>query len=94
MPQGLIILSVHSPEFAYEKDRARVVKATEKYGITNPVYLDNDFAYWNALGNRYWPAFYLFDKQGNVRHQTVGEMHANTSRASAFEAKVAALLRE
>ena len=91
---GLLILSVHTPEFDHEKKRDLVVKATEKYHISNPVYMDNDHAYWRALSNRYWPAFYLFDKQGNLRHQTVGEMHNDSSRATTFDGLIRDLLAE
>ena len=92
--KDLVIISVHTPEFDFEKERARVVKATQKYKLNHPVYMDNDYAFWNALGNRYWPAFYLFDKQGNLRHATVGEMHNDTSRAEAFDNYFIELLGE
>ncbi|QLQ33512.1 MAG: hypothetical protein HZT40_20080 [Candidatus Thiothrix singaporensis] len=54
--------------------------------------IDNDFSYWKALGNRYWPAFYLIDKQGRLRARYVGETHAGDKRAKAVEAKVSQLL--
>ena len=55
---------------------------------------DNDLAYWRALGNRYWPAFYLVDKRGRVRQVFVGETHAGDAQATRIEAQVEKLLAE
>lgn len=70
---GLEIAGVHSPEFAFEKDPANVQTAVRRLGVTYPVALDNEHATWNAYYNRYWPAEYLFDRQGAVVHQHFGE---------------------
>jgi len=92
--QGFEVISVHTPEFDFEKDRRRVERAAERYKLRQPIYLDNDYAYWNALGNRYWPAFYLVDRKGNIRATDVGELHLNTEKGDDFEAKIRTLLAE
>ena len=71
--QGLVIIGVHSPEFAFEKDRHNVEQAIRDLGITYPVAMDNQFAIWNAYKNQYWPAHYLIDAQGQIRDQHFGE---------------------
>lgn len=71
--QGLIIIGVHSPEFAFEKDQRNVEQAIRDLGITYPVAMDNQFAVWNSYKNEYWPAHYLIDAQGRIRHQHFGE---------------------
>lgn len=86
------MVSVHSPEFDHEKERAVVERAAAKYGLDQPIYMDNDHAFWKGLRNRYWPSFYLVDHEGNVRVRRYGEMHADTSRARAFEAMIKELL--
>lgn len=87
-------MSVHTPEYEREKNRDTVVRATKRFGIDHPVYMDNDFGYWQDLDNRYWPAFYLVDRSGRVRLRAVGEMHRNTSRAAEFETTLETLLAE
>lgn len=71
--QGLVILGVHAPEFAFEKDIRNVERAVRELGIAYPVAIDNDFAIWNAYKNQYWPAHYLLDAQGRIRHRHFGE---------------------
>lgn len=92
-PQGLAIVAVHSPEFAAERDPANVRSAVERLGIEYPVMLDPEFRYWNAMGNRYWPAFYLIGPDGTLLTQSIGEMHVGESRAERFEERIAAALR-
>lgn len=70
---GLVILSIHSPEFAYEADPANVAEFIASEGIEYPVALDPDRAVWRAWDNRYWPAFYLYDELGRLRVQHFGE---------------------
>lgn len=70
---GLVIVGVHAPEFAFEKVRENVARAVEDAGIAYPVALDNEFATWRAYQNRYWPAKYLIDKDGEVRYTHFGE---------------------
>lgn len=67
------MIGVHSPEFAYEKEKANVEQAIKRFGLTYRVALDNDFQNWNAFHNRYWPTFYLIDKEGYIRFTHIGE---------------------
>lgn len=71
--QGLVIVGVHTPEFEFEKVTKNVETAILRHNITYPVAQDNSFSTWNAYSNRYWPAHYLIDKQGNVRYYHFGE---------------------
>lgn len=93
-PRGLRVLGVHSPEFERERDRDAVAAKVREFALDHPVMMDNDFAYWKALGNRYWPAFYLVDRQGRIRGRFVGETHAGEPRARRIEAMVDRLLDE
>ena len=70
---GLRIVGVHSPEFAFEHELDNVRGAVERLGIEYAVAIDNDFDTWNAYGNRYWPAKYLIDRDGRVRFVHFGE---------------------
>jgi cytochrome c biogenesis protein CcdA/thiol-disulfide isomerase/thioredoxin len=70
---GLVIIGVHTPEFAFEKVESNVAAATERYGIEYPVALDNDYATWDVWDQRYWPAHYLIDQNGMVRQVHYGE---------------------
>jgi cytochrome c biogenesis protein CcdA/thiol-disulfide isomerase/thioredoxin len=71
--QGLVIVGVHTPEFAFEHSRSNVAAAIERLGVRYPVPQDNDYATWDAYHNQYWPAEYLVDKQGRVVHVHFGE---------------------
>ncbi|HEX5057581.1 MAG TPA: redoxin domain-containing protein, partial [Gammaproteobacteria bacterium] len=90
----LRVIGVHSPEFDHERVRADVEKKIVEFGLRHPVMIDNDFRYWNAMGNSYWPAFYLIDRKGFVRAAFVGETHAGDKRAQAIEVKIRELLAE
>ena len=70
---GLVIIGVHAPEFAFERDPANVAKAVHDLGIHYPVALDNKYVLWNALHNQYWPAHYFIDAQGRIRYFHHGE---------------------
>ncbi len=70
---GLTIVGVHSPEFAFEREPDNVRGAVRKLGIHYPVALDNDFVTWTNYGNQYWPAKYLIDRSGRVRYYHFGE---------------------
>jgi cytochrome c biogenesis protein CcdA/thiol-disulfide isomerase/thioredoxin len=70
---GLVVVGVHTPEFAFEKDEGNVRRATQDLGVTYPVALDNDYAIWRAFKNRYWPAHYFIDANGLIRGQHFGE---------------------
>lgn len=85
---GLVIVGVHTPELRHEQDPANVRAAVTRLGISYPVLLDNDFSYWNAMGNRYWPAFYLIDRQGRIVATQIGELHEGQARADEYEAEI------
>lgn len=70
---GLVIIGVHSPEFAFERETVNVQDAIERFGIRYPVAQDNGFQTWRAFGNRYWPAKYLIDAEGYLRYVHYGE---------------------
>lgn len=93
-PQGLKVIGVHTPEFAREKVLASIRAKVREFGIRYPVMVDSDRAYWQAMGNQYWPAFYLLDRQGRVRALYVGETHTGDAQAQAIETRLAALLAE
>ncbi|NTF45271.1 cytochrome c biogenesis protein DipZ [Rhizobium rhizogenes] len=71
--QGLVVIGVHAPEFAFEKNVDNVKKAIADIGITYPVAIDNNYAIWRAFDNEYWPAHYFIDAKGQVRHHHFGE---------------------
>ena len=70
---GLVVIGVHSPEFSFEQQPANVQRATQDLHIEFPVAIDSRFAIWHAFGNRFWPAFYLLDGKGRIRHHQFGE---------------------
>ena len=70
---GLTIVGVHSPEFSFERVPDNVRSAVGRLGVRYPVALDNDFATWRAYSNDYWPAEYLIDRSGHIRHEHYGE---------------------
>ncbi len=70
---GLTIVGVETPEFAFEHDASNVANAIKQFGLRYPVVQDNQMGTWNAYGNEYWPADYLIDAQGQVRYATFGE---------------------
>ncbi|MFC3677033.1 cytochrome c biogenesis protein DipZ [Ferrovibrio xuzhouensis] len=70
---GLVVIGVHTPEFAFEKDAGNVQKALGHLGIHYPVAIDNDFGIWRAFGNVAWPGLYFIDAHGQVRHRVLGE---------------------
>lgn len=71
--ENFVVIGVHTPEFAREKDKSNVLAAVEDLGISYPVVMDNNYAIWNSYNNRYWPALYLIDAQGQIRYQHMGE---------------------
>lgn len=72
-PYGLVVIGVHTPEFAFEKSERNVRDAIRRFGIDYPVATDNDFAVWRAFQNQYWPAHYFIDANGNIRSHHFGE---------------------
>jgi cytochrome c biogenesis protein CcdA/thiol-disulfide isomerase/thioredoxin len=71
--QGLVVIGVHSPEFAFEKSVGNVKKAVSDLKIGYPVAVDSNYAIWRAFGNQYWPAHYFIDGEGRIRHHHFGE---------------------
>jgi cytochrome c biogenesis protein CcdA/thiol-disulfide isomerase/thioredoxin len=71
--QGLVVIGVHTPEFAFEHDPANVKRAAADLGVDYPVAIDNNYGIWRAFGNQYWPAFYVIDPQGRIRYHHFGE---------------------
>ncbi|WP_175947891.1 cytochrome c biogenesis protein DipZ [Burkholderia pyrrocinia] len=72
-PYGLVVIGVHAPEFAFERDIGNVKKAVHDLGIDYPVAIDNGYSIWRAFANEYWPAHYFIDAQGRIRHHHFGE---------------------
>jgi len=71
--RGLVIIGVHAPEFAFERNVDNVKKAISTLKIAYPVAIDNEYAIWRAFENEYWPAHYFIDAEGRVRHHHFGE---------------------
>ena len=71
--QGLVVIGVHTPEFAFEQNVDNVRRAAKDMRVDYPVAIDSDYAIWRAFDNRYWPALYLVDAQGHIRHHHFGE---------------------
>jgi len=70
---GLIVIGVHAPEFAFEKNVGNVRRAAKDMRVDYPIAIDNDHAIWHAFNNHYWPALYFVDAQGHIRHHQFGE---------------------
>jgi thiol-disulfide isomerase/thioredoxin len=80
--RGLVVVGVHCPEFGFEHDLDNVRRAAGELGVDYPVVIDNDFAIWQSLANRYWPALYLVDRDGHIRFHHFGEgNYEETERA-------------
>lgn len=90
--QGLVVVSVHTPELPQERSAENVRAAVQKFAITHPVMLDTDYSYWNAMKNLYWPAFYLIGPDGRIVADAIGEMHVGHDRARQFEQEIEAVL--
>lgn len=81
-PQGLVVVGVHTPEFAFERDAQNVRDYVRAQDIRYPVVLDNDHQIWQRYQNRFWSALYLIDKKGMIRNLKIGEGgYAQTERA-------------
>ena len=70
---GLVVIGVHTPEFPFEEDVDNVREAVKEMAVEYPVALDSDYAVWSAFNNSYWPAAYVADAQGQIRHHRFGE---------------------
>src|SRR5215216_5406267 len=71
--QGLVVIGVHAPEFDFEKNIENVRQAAKDMRVDYPIAIDSDHALWRAFKNEYWPALYLIDAQGRIRHHHFGE---------------------
>ena len=71
--QGLVVIGVHAPEFAFERKVDNVKRAAGDLGLHFPIAIDNDFAIWRSFNNQYWPANYFVDAQGRIRFHHFGE---------------------
>lgn len=80
--EGLSVIAVHTPEFPHEAREENLRAYVRDQSIAYPVAVDNDFSNWKRWGNRYWPAIYLVDRRGLVRHVQIGEGgYAQTEKA-------------
>ncbi len=70
---GLVVVGVHTPEFPFEADTENVVEAVKALNVAFPIALDPEYAVWEAFANRYWPAVYIADAEGRIRHHQFGE---------------------
>ncbi|WP_462136989.1 thioredoxin-like domain-containing protein [Candidatus Mycalebacterium sp.] len=82
---GFQALGIHTPEFEHEKSRENLKKKMKKFKISHPVMMDNNFHYWRKMNNRYWPTFYLVDRDGKIVHKMIGETHIGQKNAKEFE---------
>jgi hypothetical protein len=92
--RGLAAVGVHTPEFDRERDPGAVRRAVIEHRLGYPQLLDNDSAYWNALGNEYWPTIYLVDRCGRIRARHIGEVHSDQDSGRTLEGRIQALLEE
>ena len=93
-PRGLQVIGVHTPEFDHEKIRKNIEAKIAEFKLHHPVMIDNDFSYWRAMNNRYWPAFYIIDKESRIRAVFVGETHDGDRQAKRIEDLIISLLSE
>lgn len=70
---GLVMVGVHTPEFPFESDPKNVRQAAKQIGVQYPIVIDSDYSIWRAFNNEYWPALYIADAQGEIRHHVFGE---------------------
>jgi thiol-disulfide isomerase/thioredoxin len=91
---GLVVVAVHTPELAQEKSPDNVRDAVKRLAIRYPVMIDSDWSYWNALHNRYWPAFYVIGRDGLVHGSAVGEMHTGQYGARELDGLIDQLLAQ
>lgn len=71
--QGLKVIGIHTPEFAFERDINNIKRALKQHQINYPVPVDNEYKTWNAYNNQYWPHLFLADRQGVIRYDHIGE---------------------
>ena len=90
--QPLVMIGVHTPEFFYERQKRAVAAEARKHGLDYPQLVDADGEYWNAAGNRAWPAVYLVDQQGRIAARYTGTIYLDEHRGFAIEEEIAQLL--
>jgi thiol-disulfide isomerase/thioredoxin len=73
--RGMVVVGIHTPEFPFEHDADNVRQAAKEMTVEYPIALDSDYAVWRAFANRYWPALYIADAEGRIRHHQFGEGH-------------------
>jgi Redoxin len=93
-PRGLALVGIHTPAFTFEHEKDKVKAEVRRHGLDYPHLLDDDSAYWDALGAKAWPTVYLVDRCGRVRDRHVGEVHSNEETGQRLEARIEALLAE
>ncbi len=71
--QGLKVIGIHTPEFAFEREVGNIEAALADYQIEYPVPIDNEFTTWRAYSNRFWPHLFLADREGTIRYDHIGE---------------------
>jgi thiol-disulfide isomerase/thioredoxin len=71
--RGLVVLGIHTPEFPFENEPDNVRRAAAEMRVDYPIAMDNDYALWNGFGNHYWPATFIADTEGRIRHHQFGE---------------------
>ena len=71
--QGLVVVGVHTPEFPFERDVDNVLQAAKDLRVEYPIALDSNYGVWQAFSNQYWPAVYIADAEGRIRHHQFGE---------------------
>ena len=86
--RGLKMVSVHTPELKQEYAPANVRRVVKELGITYPVMIDADYSYGDAIGNQYWPAFYLVDRRGRIVRTALGELHRGQERGDQMEVAI------
>lgn len=90
----VIIVGIHTPELAHERDPRAVRRAVERLGLPYPVLLDPAMVNWRAFDNHYWPALYVIDRRGTIRDLHIGELHEGTSSWRTLVALVERLRQE
>ena len=88
------VIGVHTPEFENEKIRENIVAKAKEFKLHHPIMIDNNSSYWRAMSNRYWPAYYILDKQGKIRAAFIGETHEGDRRAKQIERTINQLIAE
>ena len=88
------LVGIHTPELESERDRRALRAKVKEYGLAHAIMIDDDSAYWRALDNHSWPAWYLADKKGRIRAVYAGETHEGDDQAKRIERELSALAAE